>query len=382
MSGTLVGVGVGPGDPELVTVRGVNALREADVVVVPVPDTGAGGRAEATVVHYVPEEKVVRVVLALDERSGRARREAAWAAAGNRVAGLLGNRGRVAFAAVGDPHVHSAFAYLARTVAESVPGVAVETVPGITAVQEFAARSGVVAPRGPAGEVAGVSRPLPDGEEVAPRAETAWPLPPLPEAAEREVVLRPPSLVVGVGASQGAPVEEVLGLVEDTLREAGLSAASVAELATVDTKAEEPGVVEAARRLGVPLVTYSAGQLAEVEVPSPSDAPLAAVGTPSVAEAAALAGGGEILVPKRKSAASPARATCAVVRRPGVDGLRPGARPDTSRDIETAPVAITCRETVRRPQGAEPGPGPTRPAGSEAVLNVPPYHSTSAEEHL
>ncbi|MCT9145599.1 SAM-dependent methyltransferase, partial [Streptomyces violarus] len=79
MSGTLVGVGVGPGDPEPVTVRGVNALREADVVVVPVPDTGARGRAEATVVHYVPEEKVVRVVLALDERSGRARREAVWA---------------------------------------------------------------------------------------------------------------------------------------------------------------------------------------------------------------------------------------------------------------------------------------------------------------
>ncbi|MBB3081575.1 hypothetical protein FHS41_008133 [Streptomyces violarus] len=361
MSGTLVGVGVGPGDPELVTVRGVNALREADVVVVPVPDSGARGRAEATVVHYVPEEKVVRVVLALDKRSGRARREAVWAAAGDRVAGLLGNRGRVAFAAV-------------------------ETVPGITAVQEFAARSGVVAPRGPAGEVAGVSRPLPDGEEVAPRAETAWPLPPLPEAAEREVVVRPPSLVVGVGASHGAPVEEVFGLVEDTLREAGLSAASVAELATVDTKAQEPGVVEAARRLGVPLVTYSAGRLAEVEVPNPSDAPLADVGTPSVAEAAALAGGGELLVPKRKSAASPARATCAVVRRPGhgraVAGLRPGARPDISRDIETAPGAVTCRETARRPQGAEPGPGPTRPAGSEAVLNVPPYHPTSAEEHL
>ncbi|CAM5714323.1 hypothetical protein SPURM210S_02492 [Streptomyces purpurascens] len=154
---------------------------------------------------------------------------------------------------------------------------------------------------------------------------------------------------VGIGASRGVSVEEVLGLVEDTLREAGLSAASVAELATVDAKAEEPGVVEAARRLGVPLVTYSAGELAEVEVPHPSGAPLTAVGTPSVAEAAALAGGGELLVPKRKSAASPARATCAV---------------------------------VRRPQGAEPGPGPTRPAGSEAALNVPPFHPTSAEEHL
>src|SRR5690606_8911523 len=60
MSSRLIGVGVGPGDPELVTVKGVHALRAADVVVVPVMDTGERGRAEATVLHYVPVEKVVR----------------------------------------------------------------------------------------------------------------------------------------------------------------------------------------------------------------------------------------------------------------------------------------------------------------------------------
>ncbi|MFJ6552367.1 precorrin-3B C(17)-methyltransferase [Streptomyces luteogriseus] len=221
------------------------------------------------------------------------------------------------------------------------------------------------------GDVAGVSRALLDGEAVALRAEAAWPLPPLPvtdegsytirltdrlvEAAEREAVLRPPTLVVGVGASKGAPVEEVLGLVEDALREAGLSMASVAELATVDAKAEEPGIVEAARRLGVPLVTYSAEELAGVDVPNPSDAPLAAVGTPSVAEAAALVGGGELLVPKRKSAASPAMATCAVVRRPGrgrlaVVGLGPGARdlltPRAKAELRRASVLVGLDQYV------------------------------------
>ncbi|WP_030852454.1 precorrin-3B C(17)-methyltransferase [Streptomyces sp. NRRL S-475] len=221
------------------------------------------------------------------------------------------------------------------------------------------------------GDVAGVSRALLDGEAVALRAEVAWPLPPLPvtdqgsytirvtdrlvEAAEREVVLRPPTLVVGVGASKGAPVEEVLGLVEDALRGAGLSVASVAELATVDAKAEEPGIVEAARRIGVPLVTYSAEELAGVDVPNPSDAPLAAVGTPSVAEAAALVGGGELLVPKRKSAASPAMATCAVVRRPGrgrlaVVGLGPGARdlltPRAKAELRRASVLVGLDQYV------------------------------------
>ncbi|GAA2602541.1 precorrin-3B C(17)-methyltransferase [Streptomyces lienomycini] len=224
------------------------------------------------------------------------------------------------------------------------------------------------------GDVAGVSRALLDGVPVALRAEVAWPLPPLRVAREGadaayavrvtdravepaggEVVLRPPSLVVGVGASRGAPVGEVLGLVRDTLREAGLSAASVAELATVDAKAEEPGIVGAAERLGVPLVTYPADALAGVEVPNPSDAPLAAVGTPSVAEAAALVGGGELLVPKRKSAAAPARATCAVVRRPGrgrlaVVGLGPGARdlvtPRARAELRRASVLVGLDQYV------------------------------------
>ncbi|AXE77226.1 precorrin-2 C(20)-methyltransferase [Streptomyces atratus] len=144
----LVGVGVGPGDPELVTVKGVNALRGAAVVVVPVMDTGERGRAEATVLHYVTADKVVRVVFALNERTDRARREAAWDAAGERVAELLRTHGSVAFATIGDPNVYSTFTYLAHTVGELLPGTAVETVPGITAMQDLAARSGAVLTEG------------------------------------------------------------------------------------------------------------------------------------------------------------------------------------------------------------------------------------------
>ncbi|MFD5572166.1 precorrin-2 C(20)-methyltransferase [Streptomyces cadmiisoli] len=148
MSSRLIGVGVGPGDPELVTVKGVNALRAADVVVVPVMDTGERGRAEATVLHYVPADKIVRVVFALNERTDRARREAAWDAAGEHVAALLRRHVSVAFATIGDPNVYSTFTYLAQTVAGLVPGSVVETVPGITAMQDLAARSGAVLTEG------------------------------------------------------------------------------------------------------------------------------------------------------------------------------------------------------------------------------------------
>ncbi|MFF0447738.1 precorrin-3B C(17)-methyltransferase [Streptomyces sp. NPDC004609] len=226
------------------------------------------------------------------------------------------------------------------------------------------------------GAIAAVTRAVLDGEPVELRADAVWPLPPLPPnvgpdpapvvlrvtdrivaADPRQAVLRPPSLVVGVGASSGAPLEEVLGLVEETLRDAGLSALSVAELATVDAKADEPGIVGAARALGVPLVTHSAERLAGVSVPNPSDAPLAAVGTPSVAEASALAEGGELLVPKRKSSPGgrAAMATCAVVRRRprgrlAVVGLGPGARdlltPRAADELRRASVLVGLDQYV------------------------------------
>jgi precorrin-2/cobalt-factor-2 C20-methyltransferase len=142
----LVGIGVGPGDPELATVRAVRLLREADTIVVPVMDGGGTGRAEAVVRAYVEAARIVPAAFALDERDGlTARREHAWDAAGRLVRAAF-ERGDavVAFATIGDPNVYSTFGYLAQTVRRLVPDVVVETVPGITAMQELAARSGTI----------------------------------------------------------------------------------------------------------------------------------------------------------------------------------------------------------------------------------------------
>lgn len=236
------------------------------------------------------------------------------------------------------------------------------------------------------GAQAAVTRAILDGAPVSLRADATWPLPALPpnvtagapapaggdgpgatlHVTDRivplgpsDVVLRPPSLVVGVGASKGAGVDEVYGLVVGSLRDAGLSPLSVAALATVGAKADEPGIVGAAERLGVCLRTYPAEELAAVAVPNPSGAPLAAVGTPSVAEAAALVAGrgGELLVPKRKSSPEgrAAMATCAVVRRAprgrlAVVGLGPGARdlltPRATAELRRASVLVGLDQYV------------------------------------
>lgn len=142
MTGKLVGVGVGPGDPELLTIKGLRALREADEVFVPVADTGEVGRAEATVREYVDEERVTRLLFALSDDAEA--RERNWTNAAREVTGRLRDGRTCAFATIGDPNVYSTFTYLARTVRTMVSEVEVETVPGITAMQDLASRGGTV----------------------------------------------------------------------------------------------------------------------------------------------------------------------------------------------------------------------------------------------
>jgi cobalt-precorrin 5A hydrolase len=116
------------------------------------------------------------------------------------------------------------------------------------------------------------------------------------------------NLVVGVGCSRGCPAVELLRLVGDALRRLD---GEVVMLATVDSRADEPCVVAAAAALRVPLITHAASVLAEVPVPTPSVVVERHVGTPSVAEAAAIVSageGGRLVVEKRRSA----HATCAV----------------------------------------------------------------------
>lgn len=219
------------------------------------------------------------------------------------------------------------------------------------------------------GDVAAVSRALLDGEAVSVDNRTGWPLPPAladrlvagrgtPHVAVDDhrhaappgvVVLHPPSLVVGIGASSDAPAEALADLVTAALAEADLAPESVGAVATLDRKRAEPAIVAAAAHFGVRLLDFGADVLAGIPVPSPSETVRAAVGTPSVCEAAALAAAGsgaELVVTKQRSAT----ATVAVARRLrpvgtlSVVGLGPGdARhrtPAASAAVASASVVI------------------------------------------
>ena len=229
--------------------------------------------------------------------------------------------------------------------------------------------------------MAGVTRAILDGLSVAIVRARRWPLPPLPANVtlvesdghasttdavaqvlvtdqataiahhQPTVVLNPPSLVAGLGCNRGTTCVALLALLSDTFATAGLTLKSLAAITSVDAKADEPGLIELAASLGVPLITYPAELLAGLDVPNPSEAPLVAVGTPSVAEASVLAHGAELVVEKQRTA----EATCAVGRIPArgkltVIGLGPGSRdlttPRAQQAIREASIVVGYRPYV------------------------------------
>jgi cobalt-precorrin 5A hydrolase/precorrin-3B C17-methyltransferase len=135
------------------------------------------------------------------------------------------------------------------------------------------------------------------------------------DAATETLVFHPPVLALGIGCERGCSADEIADLAHSALAQAGLAAAAVAAVVSVEIKLGEPGIHALAASLKVPARFFpSARLLAETErLSERSAAAFRATGCWGVAEGSALAAagpGGVLVVPKHKSR----RATCAVAR--------------------------------------------------------------------
>lgn len=122
------GIGVGPGDPELITIKGVKALEKIDVLYLPETKKGEKGVAHQIVEPYLKAnlqiEKIGFPMVKDEEIFIKAGKEAARA-----IEQHINNGKNVAFVTLGDPSIYSTYGYILKNLSQSI---AVETIPGIT----------------------------------------------------------------------------------------------------------------------------------------------------------------------------------------------------------------------------------------------------------
>ena len=139
--GRLYGVGVGPGDPELLTLKALKAIQAAPVICVPQAVNRRESYALSIVKDYLkPKQEILRAPFPTDDAEGAAQ---VWREASGSVVERLRIGQDVAFLTEGDPMLFSTFSYVLAGVQELCPEAPIEIIPGVSSVMAAAASSGV-----------------------------------------------------------------------------------------------------------------------------------------------------------------------------------------------------------------------------------------------
>jgi precorrin-2/cobalt-factor-2 C20-methyltransferase len=140
--GTLYGIGAGPGDPELITVKGLRLLQQAPVVAFPAGIGGKLGMAQQIVSRWLRSEQI-QLPLVFPYVQDEAMLSQAWRSAAEQVWQYLKQGHDVAFVSEGDVSFYSTFTYLAQSLSELDADIQIKTIPGICSPMAAAAILGI-----------------------------------------------------------------------------------------------------------------------------------------------------------------------------------------------------------------------------------------------
>ena len=136
--GTLYGIGVGPGDPELVPLKSVRILKDVDIVF-----TAASSKNDYSIALEIARPhlgKDIRTIrLSFPMTADIEREKHAWRKNAEAVIECLNQGKDAAFITIGDPLTYSTYAYLVKEVKSLSPDIVINTIPGITSYQAAAA---------------------------------------------------------------------------------------------------------------------------------------------------------------------------------------------------------------------------------------------------
>ncbi|MBM4348508.1 MAG: precorrin-2 C(20)-methyltransferase [Deltaproteobacteria bacterium] len=140
--GRLYGIGIGPGDPKLLTLKAKEIIDQADIIFCPKGDEYGTSWARSIIETTTPAPKEF-VDLTFPMTRDKKVLRTYWQKAARRIAKEIAKGKQAAFITLGDPFIYSTYIYLLRTLRQDFPDIEVETIPGISAFNAAAARAQV-----------------------------------------------------------------------------------------------------------------------------------------------------------------------------------------------------------------------------------------------
>lgn len=138
-TGKLFGVGVGPGDPELLTIKAVRVIKEADIIFTAASTKNRYSLAVEIATPYIsPSTRIEKLSFPMTKDEKEV--ETAWVHNAKQIAEQLKKGKNAVFLTLGDPTTYSTFGYILKKMECIMPQADIETIPGITSFHAASAR--------------------------------------------------------------------------------------------------------------------------------------------------------------------------------------------------------------------------------------------------